>query len=66
MSRNGHPGERPHELRLIVEPGSEPIAGSLRCGDGPQLPFAGWLDLAAAIDRFTRTICNDEADADTP
>lgn len=40
--------ERLH-LELEIDP-TEPIAGTLTESDGGERPFAGWLDLLAALD----------------
>jgi hypothetical protein len=37
-------------IEVEVEPGSEPISGQFRPSTGPSRPFAGWLDLVAAIE----------------
>ena len=41
----------PIAIRLLVEPGSDPIEGSLTADDGPAIAFRGWLELASAIER---------------
>jgi hypothetical protein len=38
-------------VRLELEPGADPIAGSCTCGDGPPERFVGWLGLMAALER---------------
>jgi hypothetical protein len=45
------PTVHPIAIRLLVEPDSEPIEGSLTADDGPAIAFRGWLELAAAIAR---------------
>lgn len=37
-------------LRLLVEPSSDPITGSLVYPDGHQLAFCGWIELTAALE----------------
>ena len=46
-----HPALQPIAIRLLVDPGSEPITGTLTSGDGPGIAFCGWLELASAIER---------------
>ena len=42
------------QFTLALEVGSEPIAGRLSQPDGEPVPFAGWLELAAALERAVR------------
>lgn len=44
---------RRRQITLELDLGSEPITGSLQGEDGTIVPFAGWLQLAAAIERCT-------------
>jgi hypothetical protein len=39
---------------LDLEVGTEPIAGRLSEPGGEPAPFAGWLELAAALERAVR------------
>lgn len=41
-------------LQLEIDAGSEPISGRLRGDGGSATGFAGWLELAAAIERALR------------
>ena len=42
------------QFTLALEVGTEPIAGQLSERDGEPVPFAGWLELAAALERAVR------------
>ena len=42
------------QITLDLEIGSEPIAGWLSDTDGEAVRFAGWLELAAALERALR------------
>jgi hypothetical protein len=42
------------QFTLALEVGTEPIAGRLAERDGEAVPFAGWLELAAALERAVR------------
>jgi hypothetical protein len=42
---------------IDLDPAADPIAGRLQLGAGPCLPFAGWLDLAGAIQRAIEPEC---------
>ena len=46
-------GEELGPLRVALEllPCSDPIAGTITGPDGRSTPFAGWLELVAAIER---------------
>lgn len=46
-------GER-RNLRLELDPDSEPIAGRMRDERGASREFAGWLGLAAVLGGFLR------------
>jgi hypothetical protein len=37
-------------MQLLIEIGSEPIAGSVIVGAGPPQRFSGWIELVAAIE----------------
>ncbi len=38
------------DLRLHLEPGSDPISGSLVYPDGAERSFTGWIELTAALE----------------
>ena len=40
-------------LELLIQPGSHPPAGLLHVPGHPQVPFSGYLELLAAIERVT-------------
>lgn len=40
-------------LELLITPGSHPPAGVLHVPGHPQVPFSGYLELLAAIERVT-------------
>ena len=42
------------QFTLDLEVGTEPIAGRLSDPGGEPVPFAGWLELAAALERAVR------------
>jgi hypothetical protein len=46
-------GERPDlsPLRIEIERDTRPISGRLRIGAGEPVPFVGWLELIAAVER---------------
>jgi hypothetical protein len=52
--------ERHVEIRLEVEPESDPIAGELRDSRGERSSFRGWLQMTAAIEA-ARSVGADEA-----
>jgi hypothetical protein len=41
---------RAAEMRLSIEIGSEPIAGSIAAENGVPQKFSGWIELVAAIE----------------
>jgi hypothetical protein len=47
-------------LRLELDPGSEPISGSLVTAEGTEEEFSGWLTLAAAIERAAHVTDNQQ------
>ena len=50
-------GRREQPLRIVLdlEPGSEPISGTIASGSDPGEPFAGVMQLVAALDRLRET-----------
>jgi hypothetical protein len=42
------------QLRLEIDPGSEPITGTLEGGQDQAIEFSGWLGFAAAIEQALR------------
>ena len=40
-------------LELLIQPGTHPPAGLLDVPGHPQVPFSGYLELLAAIERVT-------------
>lgn len=40
-------------LELLIRPGVQPPAGLLHVPGHPQVPFSGYLELLAAIERVT-------------
>ena len=50
---------RRRQIVLDLELDSEPIAGTVRAGDGADTPFEGWLQLAAAIERASADVGDD-------
>jgi hypothetical protein len=43
-------GAVPPDLCLHLEPGSDPISGSLTYPDGAERSFTGWIELTAALE----------------
>jgi hypothetical protein len=46
MSTEGNP-----RITLELEPGADPIRGSIEHADGSRQPFWGWLELSAELRR---------------
>lgn len=47
----------PDEIRVRVDPGSEPVAGSISEGDGLAAPFVGYVQLIAELERIREASC---------
>ena len=45
---------------VTIEPGSDPIAGTVRDPAGPAVPFVGYVELIAQLERYR------QADAAAP
>lgn len=45
---------------VAIEPGSDPIAGTVRDTAGPAVPFVGYVELIARLERYR------QADAAAP
>ncbi len=43
----------PPQIRIVIEllAGHQPLAGAVVAGEDSVIPFRGWLELAAAIER---------------
>jgi len=50
-------------ITLELEPGADPIRGSIERADGSRQPFWGWLELSAELRRVT---AQPEAQAERP
>ena len=50
-------------ITLELEPGADPIRGSIEHADGRRQPFWGWLELSAELRRAT---AQPEAQAERP
>jgi hypothetical protein len=50
------------ELRIEVDPATQPITGSAQRSEGDQLEFVGWTGLMGAIDRLL--VSDDEPQED--
>lgn len=37
---------------VTIEPGSDPIAGTVRNAAGPAIPFVGYVELVAQLERY--------------
>lgn len=37
---------------VTIEPGSDPIAGTVRDPAGPAIPFTGYVELIAQLERY--------------
>jgi hypothetical protein len=48
MTTKGNP-----RIMLELEPGADPIRGSIEHPDGSRQPFWGWLELSAELRRVT-------------
>ncbi|HEY1284575.1 MAG TPA: hypothetical protein VGF04_00665 [Solirubrobacterales bacterium] len=42
------------ELRLSIQPGSDPIAGRIGPPEGARTPFEGYVQLVAALEELRR------------
>jgi hypothetical protein len=49
------PDRDQRKLTLVVDGAAEPIAGTLRDERGTRHAFAGWVGLAATLERFLGT-----------
>jgi hypothetical protein len=48
-----HPvSDRRLHLTLAVDPGSDPITGTVASPDGGEASFVGWVELAALLDEL--------------
>lgn len=50
-------------LTLSIDADSEPIAGSIGLPDGSTMPFSGYMELAAALEKIRAKTLTDERGA---
>jgi hypothetical protein len=48
------------QLEMELDPGSDPIRGTLADSEGKPHPFSGWIELAALIERARLTTPYDD------
>ena len=56
--------ELPVSLRLELDPGTEPISGSLEDAHGKRRTFQGWMEFALALEAFVHAGRSTEADSE--
>ena len=62
---DAHPmSELPVSLSLELDPGTEPISGSLEDTHGRRRTFHGWMEFALALEAFVHAGCSTEADTE--